>query len=209
MDPWLERPSGDVHHALVQYGCDQLAAQLPEGLFAVVNGTVLFYESEGHIEIRALGGGEPLVTAIEIASWARKNDPRGRGAYVKNRETYYDARAIVVEIDLLRGGDPLIDVPGEAVAGHVTPYRACVRLAPPAKARIRYYPIPLRERLPRLAIPLRLSDRDAVLDLQPCLARAYEMGRYWLRLNYDVPPQPPLSAEDSAWARERIAAARG
>jgi len=34
-------------------------------------------------------------------------------------------------------------------------------------------------------------------------------ARYDLVLNYDRPPDPPLSADDEAWARQLIAAAQG
>ncbi len=41
------------------------------------------------------------------------------------------------------------------------------------------YYCPLRERLPAIRIPLRPSDRDVVLDIQPFINRCYEIGRYW------------------------------
>jgi hypothetical protein len=40
------------------------------------------------------------------------------------------------------------------------------------------YLLPLRERLPSIAIPLRPQDRDVVLDLQHVVDEAYERGRY-------------------------------
>ena len=68
-----------------------------------------------------------------------------------------------------------------------------------------YYPLPLRERLPRLAIPLRATDPDVILDLQQPIDRAYAMGRYGMRLDYAaLPPGPPLPPEDAAWAAERV-----
>lgn len=43
------------------------------------------------------------------------------------------------------------------------------------------YLAPLREQLPRIAIPLRPRDRDAVLDIQQVLDEAYKGGRYHQR----------------------------
>jgi hypothetical protein len=268
MDPWLEKHWGDLHHRIVQYGCDQLADRLPSGLFAAVEETVRVFESseslgrvrpdvavlerdarrqaksedgggggaavaaavdiavadpirirlpnlpvvESHVEIRAVGGGEPLVTAIEIISPTNKTDPRGRQAYLRKRAAYYDAGVNVVEIDLLREGEPVIDVPWDVLPDDQrTAYRACVRRAPIAAdvpLEIEYYPMPLRQRLPTISIPLRIADADVVLDVQRCIDQAYEMGRYALRVDYTKPPTPPLPPEDATWAREVVAASK-
>jgi hypothetical protein len=163
---------------------------------------------EGHIEIRSLAGGEPLVTAIEVLSPTNKTDARGRRAYLRKRRAYHEAGAGVVEIDLLRAGEPLLDVPWDAVDEQViTPYGACVHRAPLAEAdlEVEYYPLPLRGRLPAIPVPLRPGDPDLVLDLQQLIDLAYEKGRYALRIDYSVPPDPPLSADDAAWARQQVA----
>lgn len=259
MDPWLEEHWGDLHHRLVQYGCDQIAQRLPPGLFAAVEETVYVvgYESEpqrrwharpdagvfempgggggrraegapsavaepirlrimqqriveGHIEVRKIGGDEPLVTAIEVISPTNKNDARGRRTYVAKRESYYDAGVNVVEIDLLRAGEPLIDVPwGSLQRELITPYRACVRRFRPDDIELGYFPLRLRERLPRIAIPLRATDDDVPLDLQAPIDEAYRIGRYGQRLDYGKPPRPPLSEEDAAWAADLVKVPRG
>jgi hypothetical protein len=46
----------------------------------------------------------------------------------------------------------------------------------------------------------------ARLDLQPPVDLVYQLGGYGRRLDYTVPPDPPLSADDAAWAAERVAA---
>lgn len=162
---------------------------------------------EGHIEIRSLAGGERLVTAVEVLSPTNKIDPRGRRAYLRKRRSYHEAGAAVVEIDLLRAGEPVLDVPWDALADELmTPYGACVHRAPLAEAdlEVEYYPLPLRQRLPRIPVPLRLGDSDVVLDLQQLIDLAYEKGRYASRVDYSVPPDPPLSADDAAWARDAV-----
>jgi hypothetical protein len=162
----------------------------------------------GHIEIRKLEGDDPLVTAIVVLSPTNKLDARNRRKYIQKREAYYAARANVVEIDLLRAGEPLIDVPWQRLTSDlITPYRACTRRAPLENAdlEVEYYPLPLRKRLPRLRIPLRQTDPDAILDLQQPIDRAYAMGRYGMRLNYvPPPPGPPLPPDEAVWVTEQI-----
>jgi len=70
-----------------------------------------------------------------------------------------------------------------------------------------YYPMPLRDRLPAIRVPLRVRDQDVALDLQRPLERIYERGRYDNRIDYSAVLSPPLPPADAAWAAERIAAA--
>lgn len=181
-----------------------------EGTLAVAEPVRLRVSDEtvtlGHIEIRRLEGDEPLVTAIEIISPTNKLDPRNRRQYVNKRQAYYQAGVNVVEIDLLRAGEPLIDVPWKRLRPELlTPYRACIRRVPrpDADTEIEYYPLRLQHRLPRLRIPLRPQDPDVVLDLQQPINLAYEKGRYGLTLKYNDPaPPPPLSDADAAWVAD-------
>ena len=64
----------------------------------------------------------------------------------------------------------------------------------------------IRSTLPRIPIPLRENDADIVLDLSALVARAYQEGRYD-RTDYTRDCQPPLEAEDAAWADELLKAA--
>jgi hypothetical protein len=162
---------------------------------------------EGHVVIRSLKDHQSLITAIEVLSPTNKLDRRGRRAYVLKREAYYQAHANVVEIDLLRAGVDLIDVPfDELPAKLVTPYKAVVRRAHPSDdTDAEYYSFPLAEPLPRIAIPLRRNDQDAVLDLQGAISDAYQKGRYGARIDYSVPPVPALSFDDAAWTAKVVA----
>jgi len=66
----------------------------------------------------------------------------------------------------------------------------------------------IRQRLPRINIPLATGDPDVKLDLQAVLEHTYEAGSYGDRLNYDTACNPPLSPADAAWARELIVKAK-
>lgn len=69
------------------------------------------------------------------------------------------------------------------------------------------WPIALRETLPTVAVPLSGTDPDARLDLQAIFTLVYERAGYDYSLDYTRAPEPPLSAEDAAWAREVLSAA--
>ena len=66
------------------------------------------------------------------------------------------------------------------------------------------YPRLLRERLPRIRIPLAAGDRDVILDVQAAVAQTYDAGSYRDRLKYEAECVPLLSNEDQAWASEQI-----
>jgi hypothetical protein len=68
------------------------------------------------------------------------------------------------------------------------------------------WPISLRERLPPVPIPLAAPDPDVSLDLQGVLHRVYDGADYGKYI-YGETPQPPLSTEDAAWARQFVPAA--
>ena len=65
------------------------------------------------------------------------------------------------------------------------------------------YPIRLRERLPVIRLPLRSTDADVVLALQPLIDHCHERGRYHF-LDYRPALEPPLSPEDAAWAEQLL-----
>ena len=76
---------------------------------------------------------------------------------------------------------------------------ACVRPGWEETA-VEVYPIPPREPLPAIAMPLREGETDAPLDLQLAVDHLYQSGRYDGWLDYSKPPLPPLDPADEAWA---------
>lgn len=164
--------------------------------------------TEGYIEIRELREGHPLVTAVEVLSPTNKSNPTARAEYLQKREGYYRAKINVVELDLLRGGRHLVGVSLERLHPSLnTPYKCVVRRGG-AMAGLEYYPLPLRERLPRIGIPLRSHDPVVGVDLQLPVDLAYERGRYSRIIDYTQLPEPPLSPDDAEWAAGMIAEAR-
>jgi len=105
-----------------------------------------------------------------------------------------------VEIDLLRGGDVLLAtrdlLPVQKLGGS----RVCVsRATHPEQAEV--YVFPLRDPIRPFRVPLRPSEADVVVEIQPLLERCYRSGRYWLA-DHSRPLDLPLSPEDAAWAAD-------
>jgi len=163
-------------------------------------------KEEGHVVIRSLDEHNKLVTVIEIFSPTNKINRRGRKEYIAKREKYYQARASLVEVDLLRRGAELVDVPFEEVPeGLITPYKTVVHCAHPRdNTESEYYAMPLREPLPQIAIPLRRQDADVILNFQEAIDDAYSRGRYGDRIDYRKPPSPALEPDDATWAAELV-----
>ena len=159
-------------------------------------------EFERWIEIRTVDG--HLVTVIELLSPANKGADWER--YRAKQTEFLRSTANLVEIDLLREGRFMLPVATQSLR---LPKGTCYfvgirRAARPYDREV--YCCPLAERLPAVRIPLRPTDRDIVLDLQPLIDRCYELGRYY-KGRFDEIPDPPLSTEEAAWVEERLRAA--
>lgn len=145
--------------------------------------------------------GHLLVTGIEYLSPTNKLDAQGRQLYEQKQQELADAGIHLVEVDLLRRGRHLLDVP-ESLVDEFKPWDYLVNLVRRNTREHEFYPIRLRTRLPRIRIPLKTGEDDAVLDLQEVFERCYEIGPYPDRLKYSAPPDPPLSPDDAAWAED-------
>ncbi len=156
---------------------------------------------ESYIAILDLSSGQKVVTVIEVVSPSNKYAGPGRDSYLAKQREVLSSDVHLVEIDLLRHGPHVLAVPEWAVRGR-GPYDTltCVNRAAGLRDQYELYPRGLRDRLPRIRIPLAGDDPDVPLDLQAVLARTYEAGDYRDRLDYAKPCVPPLGAEDQTWA---------
>jgi hypothetical protein len=156
---------------------------------------------EAFIEIRHATG-DRLVTSVEVLSLSNKTKgSEGRKQYRRKRKELRQGRVNVVEIDLLRAGEPTTLPPLGRVRrmfGQPFDYHVCVWRPHRASAR-EVYPVPLDDLLPVVAIPLLKGDADVSVDLQQVFARCYAVGRFDLRAKYAKPPTPPLASEQQAW----------
>lgn len=161
--------------------------------------------TEGLIRVIDTRNGSRVITVIEFASPANKG---GRELYRQKQDELIAGGVSLVEVDLIRSGKwnlrvPYAEVPPECR----TPYHACVtRGWQPDRSEL--YSIPLRHRLPAIAIPLRPTDADVRLDLQSLIDLVYVNGSYGYDVDYAKPPDPPLDPRDDVWARGVIDVAR-
>lgn len=160
--------------------------------------------TERWLEIRDVHG--ELITAIELLSPANKSG-KGGAEYGKRQDEFLHAGVNLVEIDLIRGGEHVVDIERAQLtfpAG--TCHLICVARATfPSETRREVYLCPLREPLPTFRVPLRYGDPDIALALQPLVDRCWRFGRYWLE-NYARDLQPPVALEDAGWVGERLRA---
>jgi len=161
-------------------------------------------EVDRWIEITDRNG--KLITVIEILSPYNKGD--GADDYRKRRDDYIRGRINLVEIDLLRAGTHVVS--GSRAALNLdlmtgTAYITCVSRA--ARAHLlEAYVTQLRNPLPVVSIPLRATDHDVLLSIQPLIDRCYRMGAYWNADHQNV-PGPELTSDERDWVTERVRAA--
>jgi hypothetical protein len=143
------------------------------------------------------------VTSIEFVSPANKSNPEGRALYLKKQDELAKSGVNLVEIDLLRDGPHVLRVP-RSLTDAVKPWDYLVSVWRAPGTDYEVYPTILRDRLPRIRVPLRTGEADATLDLQAAFTHAYETGPYPDRVDYQAEPTPPLSPDDRKWASELI-----
>ncbi len=156
---------------------------------------------ESYIEILDRQSGQRVVTVIEVLSPTNKTPGPDRDAYLAKQEEVWKSATHLVEIDLLCGGEHTVLIPEGEVRDR-RDYDDLVSVNRATNIRRLYETDPrsLRERLPRISIPLAEGDRDVVLDVQAVVAQTYDAGSYQARLHYDQPCIPPLREADQAWA---------
>jgi hypothetical protein len=161
-------------------------------------------ETQTFLEIIEAGPERRVITVLEIVSPSNKVG-RGREQYLQKQQDLSEGGVNLVEIDLLRGGPHVLQLPlSRYPASHRTPYKVCVCRAGKAAAEI--YRVPLRDPLPTIRVPLRPDDADVPLELQTLIAQVYHHGRYD-DIDYTLPPVPPLDPDDDTWADELLRAA--
>ena len=209
---WLMEPHRPIYPdvAVIQHVRRPVPARLPSGGVAVLEPdeplrvpapTVEVHE--GFIEIFDAADNR-LVTGIEFVSPANKVDYDGRRLYQQKQQEMREAGVHLVEIDLIRRGPHVLDIPRRVVED-ARPWDYLVNLARRGSREFEFYAVPMQHRLPRIRVPLRFGIDDATLDLQLAFDRAYDIGPYPDRLDYSsIPPEPALSAEDARWAEELL-----
>ena len=224
MDPYLERPGvwGEIHTDLIvslqhfltpllrpkyRISIGQQTYALPylAGRFLAdpyLSGELPMVEEviERHLEIRDTETHE-VITAIEILSPTNKSGAEGRQQYERKRLNVLASATSLVEIDLLRGGQPLAMRVRGAGPHEPSDYRIVISRSWQRPAADLYL-FSVRQLIPSFHIPLRRGEAEPVLPLNQLLHQLYDHGGYDLAIDYSQPPAPPLSADDATCAAQ-------
>jgi len=149
---------------------------------------------EGYLEIRGVETKE-VVTTIEIPSPTNKRPGKGRQIYEKKREQILGSRTHLIEIDLLRRGEPM-PVFGNNLDSQ---YRILVcrgNRLPSGDM----YPFNIQDSIPAFPVPLRPEDFEPIVDLQMIFNQVYDIAGYDMEIDYCREPIPALSETDTVWA---------
>lgn len=153
---------------------------------------------ERYLEVREQGT-DRVITVIEVLSPANKAKGEGRQVYEEKRRTVLDSATHLVEIDLLRGGEPMTAYPQSASDYRILVSRAWER------PRSFQYPFDLPSPIPAIPVPLQKGEDEPRLSLGVLLPRIYDEVRYDLRIDYSSPPPPPkMTDEQTVWLEELL-----
>jgi hypothetical protein len=160
---------------------------------------------EPFVEIVTADGREQVVTLIELLSPSNKAAGSvGQSEYRRKQQQALAAPLHLLEIDLLRGGAHTVAMPRASLLARKTfDYVVCLHRAGDGP-RYECWLFTLRERAPQILIPLSDGFADVILDLQTCIDRVYDAGRYARTIDYQVEPEPPLSRGPSEWIDARL-----
>lgn len=206
MDPYLEDDAlwpGFHHqfiltlHQVLQPGLiDRYHARIKQRQYVGERGE----HHEDYIEIHQRSD-RRLITLLDMVSPANKLTAAGRSAYLNQRSEAKDAKANLVEIDLVLQGQPTLEYSRDGLPDW--DYAVTVtRSTQPERYEI--YTATLEKKLPRFRLPLAPDDRDTVLDLQTAFTRCCTEGTFARRIDYRREPPVPLSQEDRRWINELL-----
>lgn len=151
---------------------------------------------ERYLELRDVVTGE-VVTAIELLSLTNKVSYEGRRVYEAKRLKVLGSMTHLVEIDLLRVGEPMaMRIQGNARSAA---YRILISRAY-HRPRAEVYLFGVRDPIPPFPVPLRQGEAEPVIDLNTVLHGLYDRASFDLAIDYRQEADPPLEGEDAAWA---------
>jgi hypothetical protein len=179
----VERPSPGVRQSSTTVIADPLTVTVPMPIEV----------REGYLEVREVTT-QTVVTAIELLSPANKRSKLGREAYEQKRRKILGSQTHLVEIDLIRTGEPL-PIFGETHPSH---YRILLSRSP-SRPVAELYSFNLTDPIPLFPLPLSPEDREPILDLHGLLDQVYDRAGYSVAIHYEQPLTPPLTPSEAKW----------
>lgn len=206
---YIERPGNEIRP-------DIFVSELPYPVPTTTSGTAVAERSDPALIFRAYAEEETVetfvdiwnvednqrvVATIELLSHTNKTTQnRGRELYLAKQRTVLASPTHLIEIDLLRSGKHTVAVPQDVFRPeHRYDYLICLHRAGTGLTYTVWLNT-LRQRLPRIAVPLEEGVADVLLDLQAVFDRNYDEGAYLRKIDYRQDPVPPLNADDAEWA---------
>ena len=153
---------------------------------------------ETYLEVRETGT-DYVVTVLELLSPMHKRPGHGRRIYEDNHMDVLVTRTHLVEIDLIRAGEPMPILDN----GSTSHYRILVSRGD-CRPNATLYAFGVRQLIPSFPLPLKPEDQEPIMDIGSLLHELYDRASYDLRLNYQDEPAPPLSAGDTLWADQLL-----
>jgi hypothetical protein len=155
----------------------------------------------GYLQVRTPGD-RRVVTVIEVLSPFNKRPGSGRVDYERKRLLVLARPVHLVEIDLLRAGEPM-------PLGGAVPRSDYRILVSPWERRpsADLFAFGVNQPIPVIGVPLLPGDDPVTLDVGVLVHSVFDRGQYGLRIDYRQEPEPRLSADAAAWADRLLRAA--
>lgn len=170
-----------------------VAVATPPSMPVTVTVPVPLELREGYLEVREVATKE-VITVIEVLSPSNKRPGKGRETYGEKRQEVLGSRTHLVEIDLLRGGEPM-PVSGGNIQGN---YRILVSRSD-RRPRADLYVFNLQDLIPTFPLPLRTEDAEPIIDLHLLLDLIYDRAGYAFAIDYSCEPLPPAATTTAEW----------
>ena len=152
---------------------------------------------ESYLAIKE-GGTGTVITVIELISPKNKRSKEGRKAYESKRQQVLGSPTHLIEIDLLRSGQPM-----RILEEIQSDYRILISRGD-RRPRAYMYAFSLRDAIPSFTLPLRPGDVEPLVDLQNILNEVYDQAYFDMAIDYNQEPVPKLKPEDATWASELL-----
>ena len=137
---------------------------------------------------------------VEVSSPANKSPGRERQRHVRQREAIFADGVNLVEIDLLRAGEPMpLESPIPSGDYRVLVFEAW--RGPDALL----HTFSVQQAIPKFSLPLPPEDESLEVDLGPIIDNMHLSARYGKVAGYHAPPPgPPFEPEIQAWIENRV-----
>ncbi|MBI3929508.1 MAG: DUF4058 family protein [Armatimonadetes bacterium] len=198
---YLVEPEGLVFVGRADVTVSSLQPDRPPAGLSPVSSTALVVEvpvpdriRETWLEIRATSSGE-AVTVLELLSPTNKRPGEGRRRYEEKRLAVLGTRTNLVEIDLVRAGEPMLVYGADRTAD----YRILVSRGD-RRPRAELLLFGVREPIPSFRLPLRGEEEEPTVDIGQVLKDLYDRAGYDLSIDYGSDAVPPLAPPDRDWA---------